>query len=108
MSVIALVAVAVVGLWASGAEAAGKGDCVVCARVFDSIYATLSAADKKDVNKIEAKIGQFCEKQSDGEVCEFSSRRDVICRRLTAARRSHRADACAIRSKRSSDRRRSR
>jgi hypothetical protein len=46
----------------------------VCARVFDQIYATLTESDKKETTKIEAKIGKFCDQQSEGEVRVFRRR----------------------------------
>jgi hypothetical protein len=42
--------------------------------VFDQIYATLTESDKKETTKIEAKIGKFCDQQSEGEVRVFRRR----------------------------------
>jgi hypothetical protein len=79
--------------------------------VFDQIYATLTESDKKELTKIEAKIGKFCDQQSEGEVRVFSpvtSFETLLTRRRRGRRFSSplaRVVACAIRLRRSSAKR---
>ena len=41
---------------------------LVCTRVFDEIYETVTEADKKDLAKVEQKLADYCKKQTSGEV----------------------------------------
>eukprot|EP01108_Squamamoeba_japonica_P002505 TRINITY_DN2204_c0_g1_i1.p1 TRINITY_DN2204_c0_g1~~TRINITY_DN2204_c0_g1_i1.p1 ORF type:complete len:191 (+),score=57.55 TRINITY_DN2204_c0_g1_i1:63-575(+) len=57
---VLLVAVALV-------DAGKKPDCTVCARVFDQLYDEMEDGDLKSLEKIEAKIHAYCERQQTGE-----------------------------------------
>ena len=72
-------------LFAAVAEAGrDPTECEVCIKVLSDLHSQLTAEDRKDLHKIEDKIGKFCAKppsEKENKLVSHTQRPRVFCTR---------------------------